>query len=147
MAAVVNGTSWAPGGEGTTAPMATLYEGDHTLLFNGTQSGVSPKTRGISVEIRNVVAPGSYPLGSPEAGGGSATYTESNGSIIDGDFTLTFYFTSATRTGNVLVTGIDLERQTITGTFSFEAARSDGGLVRVTAGEFNGPFTSVPGSP
>jgi len=46
----------------------------------------------------------------------------------------------------VVVTDIDMTRQTISGTFSFDAATPQGGLVAITAGAFNGYFASLPGS-
>jgi hypothetical protein len=146
MAARVNGGSWAPGGTGTTPPTATFYEGDHTLVFGGTQSGVSPKTRGINVQARNVIGAGSYPLVAASDSQGSAIYTESNGSIFDGDFTFTFYWTSATRTGAVIVTDLDMARQNISGTFSFDAATPQGQVVIISGGTFSGRFATLPGS-
>jgi hypothetical protein len=144
--ALVNGSSWAPGGAEPSPPMATLYEGDHTLVLGGTQAGISPRSRGIGIDVRNVTGPGSYPLAAASDGQSSATYTETFGTIGGGDFNLVFYLTSATRTGILDITHLDLTRQTISGSFSFEAATAQGVLVSVTSGAFNGRFASAPGS-
>jgi hypothetical protein len=146
MAATVNGGPWAPGGAGTTPPIATLYSGDNTLLLNGTQSGVSPATRGISIEVRGVTGPGTYILADTSSSGGSAVYSESSGSFANGDFTMTFYWTSASRTGHLIVTELDLAAGSLAGTFDFTAANPLSGTVSITSGTFSGHFASTPGS-
>ena len=146
MAALVNGASWSPGGDGTTPPTATLYTGDNTLVLNGTQSGVSPKTQGISIAARNVVGPGTYVLADTGSAGGSALYSKSDGSIFNGDWTMTFYWTSSTQTGSLVVTELDLAGRTISGTFNFKAANPLSGVVSVTSGTFSGRLATTSGS-
>jgi hypothetical protein len=146
MTASVSGILWSAGGEGTTPPMAFLYRGDHTLLVGGTQSGVSPATRGIGLEARNVVAPGTYELADLSATVGSGTYSESNGSIFDGDFTLDVFTTSAAHAGTLVVTAIDTVRHTISGNFAFEAADATRRVLHIGSGSFEGHLDLVSGT-
>jgi hypothetical protein len=146
MTASVSDIPWSAGGEGTTPPTAFLYRGDHTLLVSGTQSGVSPATRGIGLEARNVVEPGTYELADLSATVGSATYSESNGSIFNGDFTLDVFTTSAAHPGTLVVTAIDTVRHTISGIFAFEAADATRGVLHIGSGSFEGHLDLVSGT-
>jgi hypothetical protein len=146
ISALVNGSSWAPVGSEPSPPTAILYEGDHTLALSGTQAGITPRSRGIGIDVRDVVGPGSFPLAAASDGQSSATYSETFGTLGGGDFNLVFYTTSATRTGTLVITHLDMTRQTISGTFSFDAATAQGGVVAITGGAFSGRFASQPGS-
>jgi len=151
MSATVNGLPWHAGGPGAPPGSAFLIPHlDQALSVAAVRVVSSPYQyirEDISLSIAHVTGPGSYVLGSPWAlgsppGTASATYHVFETRISDSSFTNTYYYTSPTAAGTVVLNQFDPATRTVAGRFSFEAESGTGTRVVITSGSFSGHYNT-----
>lgn len=143
IAAVVNGIVWRPGGPGAPPTYAMYYEGDSTLSVGGLRATSSGHSEQIGISLRHVTGPGTYALEDPTTAS-AGLYVASDGHLLDGTLTMTWYWTSAARRGRVTISTLDPATHTARGTFEFEAETYTGARVTVTDGSFDGHYETNP---
>ncbi len=138
--AKVNGENWGPlkAGIMPTAPiLEARFAGDNSVFINARNFSRTPVETEMEIYLKNVTAPGTYPLNqntaaTPSQSASYAYYIKRNLNIEDE------WITSSVATGQVVVTKIDIPARIISGTFQFTAnARFGSAPVTVTEGRFD----------
>jgi len=139
----INGGTWRPGtGPGSPLPYATLYEGNGVLSVGGL-SGAPPRMEELNLSLHEVTGPGTFLL-ADTATKTSATYILIEGHLSDPDYRWTWYRTSDSVGGSVVLTTFEPGSHRLRGTFRFDALSPQGVLVHVTDGSFDGRYNTSP---
>lgn len=136
--AKVNGNLWVPQGFGPF-PASNILEGRITgniVVINARNFASSPNETEFQITVFDVNTPGVYQLNSnvthPNGVGNYGYYVKRNFSPEDE------WITSATHTGTVTFTKVDLVNKLIAGTFEFSAGSLyNAGVLSVTEGRFD----------
>ena len=151
MTARVRGRDWAAvDASGRRAALGLLMDfgpGDRVLTLMGMRLARGDTVFSDIYLVVGGVAPGSYLLGDSTANSGVWLVERKVGS----DTLDTSWSTDATHTGTLTITRFDSLAKTVAGRFGFSGWDADSGVVEVTNGSFDLPYTVMrgptPGAP
>lgn len=138
--AKINGENWGPLKAGIlpTAPiLESHYGADQSIFINAQNFSHTPIETEMEIYVKHLTGPGTYSLNQtteayPNESASYAYYVKRNLNVEDE------WITSASATGQVVVTRYDSASRIVSGTFQFTAAAHYGSApVTVTEGRFD----------
>lgn len=136
----IDGAFWVPEGFGIvpTAPLLEARFIDDHIKINARYFATSPTESEFEIYLKDVVAPGVYPLNKNVAI--YPNQSESYGYFVKRRFRPTaIYLTNERYTGSVTITRVDKPNKIVSGTFAFRAENVDvpGTYITVSEGRFD----------